>query len=205
MDDSLARSVHIGGGFGAVALGLIVMFLPKFGQGSVWHRWLGRVYVVILAISCLVGIPLAYQRDSSYLMILGLGTFFVIAFAWREVLLARRAMRAGNLTLAEHHLRWHVILFGSSYIAAWSGFFANNFLFGTDAEWKLWFYAIGPSVIGAPFIAVAAQRVRARNKKWCGRRGTQASSRGTGRSVSVRQADGFPAGSGGQGGQDVVG
>jgi hypothetical protein len=117
------------------------------------------VYATLIATSSVVGIPLAYFRDSTCLMILGAVTFLVIALGWRDVILARRALRAGNLPLADRHFPWHLILMGASYIGAWSGFFANNFIFGTDAEWKFWFYAIGPSVIGAPFIAVAARRL----------------------------------------------
>lgn len=156
---ALARWVHIGGGFAAVALGLAVMLLPKVGRQSVWHRRLGRVYAVAIGTSSLVGVPLSYLRGSTYLMTLGAFTFLVIALGWRDVILARRAARTGDNRLAERHLRWHVILMGASYIAAWSGFFANNFVFGSDAEWKLWLYAVGPSVIGAPFIARAARRV----------------------------------------------
>jgi uncharacterized membrane protein len=156
---SLARWVHVGGGFAAVALGLVVMLLPKFGRRSAWHRRFGEVYAALLAASSVVGIPLAYLRGSTYLMILGVVTFLVIALGWRDVIVARRAMRAGDTPRAERHLRWHVILMGASYIGAWSGFFANNFVFGTDAEWKLWFYAVGPSVLGAPFIARAARRL----------------------------------------------
>lgn len=154
----LARWVHVGGGFVALVLGLAVMLVPKFGRRSAWHRLLGRVYAVAIGASALVGLPLSYLRGSTYLMALGAFTFLVIALGWRDVILARRAVRAGDTTAAERHLRWHVILMGASYIAAWSGFFANNFVFGTNAEWKLWFYAVGPSVVGAPFIARAARR-----------------------------------------------
>jgi uncharacterized membrane protein len=157
---TLARWVHVGSGFAAVALGLVVMLVPKFGRRRSWHRRLGQIYAALIGTSAVVGIPLSYLRGSTYLMTLGAITAVVIGVGWRDAVLARRAMRTGNLPLAERHLRWHLILMGASYIGAWSGFFANNFVFGTDAEWKLWFYAVGPSLIGAPFIAVAARRVR---------------------------------------------
>ncbi len=156
----IARWVHVGGGFAAVALGPVIMLLPKFGRRSGWHRRLGQIYATLIGTSAVVGIPLSYLRGSTYLLILGAVTAVVIAVGWRDAVLARRAVREGKVLFAERYLRWHLILMGASYIGAWSGFFANNFVFGTDAEWKLWFYAVGPSLIGAPFIAVAARRVR---------------------------------------------
>ena len=155
----LARWVHIGGGFAAVGLGPAVMLVPKFGRRAAWHRRLGRVYAGVLATSAAVGVPLSYLRESTYLMVLGAFTLAVIGLAWRDALAAGTARRRGDGAAAERHLRWHLILMGASYVGAWSGFFANNFVFGADAAWKVHFYVFGPSAVGAVFIARAAVRL----------------------------------------------
>ena len=155
---AVGRWVHLGSGFAAVALGLAVMLLPKFGRWAAWHRWVGRVYATLIAASCLIGVPLAYLRGSVYLMVLGVFTLAVVASGWRDAMAARAALRRGDRLRAERHLRWHLILMGSSYIGAWSGFFATNQVFGYG-EWQVWAYVFGPPVVGAVLIARAAVRL----------------------------------------------
>jgi uncharacterized membrane protein len=155
----LGRWLHLCSGFSAVGLGAAVMLVPKFGRWSHWHRRLGRVYAVLIAGSCLLGVPLAYARGSAYLMVLGTFTFAVVAQGWADGRAARAAAARGDTETAGRRLRWHLILMGASYIGAWSGFFATNPVFGAD-EWSVRAYVFGPSVVGAPFIARAALRLR---------------------------------------------
>jgi hypothetical protein len=152
---NLGRWLHLGSGFAAVGLGLIVMLMPKFGRRSFLHKWSGRIYATLIAGSCLIGVPLAYVRGSDYLMVLGTFTFIVVVQGWLDGRAARSALNRGDIQLANRRLRWHLILMGSSYIGAWSGFFATNQIFGTGQSWHYWFYAFGPTVIGAVFIARA--------------------------------------------------
>lgn len=154
------RWLHMGSGFAAVFLGLCVMLLPKFGKYSAWHRRVGRLYAVLIAGSCLLGVPLAYFRGNTYLMFLGAFTFVVVVQGWLDGVAARSALAKGNTILATSRLRWHLILMGASYIGAWSGFFATNQIFGLNSDWLLFFYVFGPSVIGAVFIARAALRLK---------------------------------------------
>jgi|GEM_PF-3604910 len=157
---SLGRWLHLGSGFAAVGLGLVVMLMPKFGRRSTWHKWAGRIYAGLIAASCLLGVPLAYYRDSNYLMILGTVTFLVVAQGWLDGRTARMALHRGDFKVAHRSLRWHLILMGASYIGAWSGFFATNPIFGVEQEWLLWFYAVGPTVLGAVIIARVAVRMK---------------------------------------------
>jgi uncharacterized membrane protein len=133
----VGRWLHLGSGFAAVALGAAVMLLPKFGRFSRWHRWVGRVYAVLIAGSCLLGVPLAYFRGSTYLMILGAFTFAVVLWGWMDARAAQAALARGDVKGAGRWMRWHLILMGASYIGAWSGFFATNPVFGSG-EWQVW-------------------------------------------------------------------
>lgn len=157
----LGRWLHIGSGFAAVALGVLVMLLPKFGRRAVWHRRLGRLYATLIAATSLLGAVLAYRNGNAMLTTLGIVTFVLVLQGWRDARLARSALVAGDVGRAVERLRWHIIRMGASYIGAWGGFFANNPIFGGDAEWKFWFYVVGPSLIGGPLIARAALRVSA--------------------------------------------
>ena len=154
---SLAVAAHVAGGVGAVAVGLFAAVAPKFGRRANWHRRLGRLYLALLGTSSVVGIPLAFSRDNTYLLLVGAFTAAFLAFGWRTIILARRER---NRVRADRLLRQHVIWMGGSYIGAWSGFFANNFVFGTDTEAAIWFYAFGPTVIGAVVLAVTVPRVQ---------------------------------------------
>jgi uncharacterized membrane protein len=151
---------HLACGFAAVGLGLVVMLLPKFGRNARWHRALGRLYASLIAIACLLGVPLAYFRDSTYLMTLGVMTFLVVVQGWRDAGFARQAQARGDFAEAGRRLRWHLILMGASYIGAWSGFFATNPILGVG-EWQVWVYVFGPSLIGAVFITRAVRRMAA--------------------------------------------
>jgi hypothetical protein len=154
----IGRWIHLGSGFAAVGLGAAVMVLPKFGPRARWHRRLGRVYAGLIAAACALGIPLAYYKDSTYLMVLGAFTLAVVVQGWLDARAARAAMLRGDAMFAAQRMRWHLILMGASYIGAWSGFFATNPIFGTGEE-LLWAYVFGPSIVGAVFIARAARRV----------------------------------------------
>jgi uncharacterized membrane protein len=154
----VGRWLHLGSGFSAVALGAATMLMPKFGKWSVWHRNVGRVYATLIAGSCLLGIPLAYFRGSTYLMILGAFTLAVVLQGWVDGRAARSATARGDKATASRRLRWHLILMGSSYIGAWSGFFATNQVFGTG-EWQIWLYVFGPPAVGGVLIARAAIRL----------------------------------------------
>ena len=159
---AVGRWAHLGSGFAAVALGLAVMLLPKFGRWAGWHRWVGRVYAALIAASCLIGVPLAYLRSSPYLMALGVMTAAVVLWGWRDALAARAAAKRGDVSEASRRLRWHLILMGASYIGAWSGFFATNHVFGYG-EWQVWFYVFGPPAVGGVLIARAALRLKPRS------------------------------------------
>jgi uncharacterized membrane protein len=143
------RWLHLGCGFAAVALGLAVMLLSK----RRWHRWLGRVYVVLIAGASGLGLALAARTHNLYLMVLGAVTLTLVLLGVREVWLARRS-GAG----AARHVRRHLILMGASYVGAWSGFFATNPILGVS-EPVLLGYVFGPSAIGAVLIGRAASRV----------------------------------------------
>jgi hypothetical protein len=112
----------------------------------------------MISCSCLIGVPLAYMRGSNYLMLLGVMTFLLILQAWWDIYCFRLALKQHDTARATQKLRWHLINMGASYIGAWSGFFANNFIFGVG-EWQIWFYAMGPTVIGAVVIARVAMRL----------------------------------------------
>ena len=156
---AVGRWVHLGSGFAAVGLGLAVMLLPKWGRRAGWHRWTGRVYAGLIFAAALLGGVLAYFRGSVYLTLLGAFTGSVVASGWRESRLMRAALRRGDRPAAEKHLRWHLILMGSSYIGAWSGFFATNPVFGYG-DWQIAFYVFGPPAVGAAVIAWAAVKLR---------------------------------------------
>jgi Na+/proline symporter len=117
-----------------------------------------------MACSCFLGVPLAYYRDSVYLMILGTVTLAVVLLGWVESRAARRAHSQGDFETASRRLRRHLILMGASYIGAWSGFFATNPVFGSG-EWQVWAYVFGPSAIGAVFITMAVRRLQERSGK----------------------------------------
>ena len=150
------RLLHLGGGFAAVGLGLVVMLLPKFGPRAGWHRVLGRLYAVAIAGSCLLAVPLAYRQGNAYLMVLGVATLAVVVAGWAAAWVARSARTP---VVAARWLRRHLILMGASYVGAWSGFFATNPIFGVGHEWQVWGYVFGPTAIGAALIARAALRV----------------------------------------------
>ncbi|MGL6074282.1 MAG: hypothetical protein ACRC8S_08985 [Fimbriiglobus sp.] len=134
------------------------MLLPKYGRRAGWHRWLGRFYATLIALASLLGTILAYQRDNSYLMLLGTITLALVVAGWREAMVARNATRASDRTSAHRHLRRHLILMGASYIGAWSGFFATNPILGTG-ELQLWSYVFGPSILGAIVISRVVRKV----------------------------------------------
>ena len=90
----LGRWLHLGSGFAAVGLGAVVMLMPKFGRWAAWHRHLGRVYAALIAGSCLLGVPLAYYRGSTYLMVLGAFTLAVVHQGWTDGRRHRRRWRA---------------------------------------------------------------------------------------------------------------
>jgi len=154
----LGRVVHLANGFISVGLGLLVMLWPKFGPRSVVHRWLGRVYAAFIVAACLIGVPLAYRRGSTYLMILGVATAGLVVQGWRDIVAYRRAKSVGHGTKAASHLRRHVILMGSSYVGAWSGFFATNPILG-HGDWQVYTYVFGPPLLGAVFISRAVLRL----------------------------------------------
>ena len=155
----LGRLLHLAAGFGAVALGLVVMLAPKFGARAAWHRRLGRAYAILIAGSCVLGVMLAYRRDNTYLVILGAVTLAVVLAGWRDGRAARALFAGGSVPAGKARLRRHLVLMAASYVGAWSGFFATNPVFGTDGEWLVWLYVFGPSLVAAPLIARAARRL----------------------------------------------
>lgn len=140
-----------------MVVGLAAILSPKFGRRATWHRRFGKLYLALLGTSSLVGIPLAYHQNNTYLVLVGAFTAAFLAFGWRTISLSRRDR---DRERADRLLRQHAVWMGGSYIGAWSGFFANNFVFGTDTELAIWFYAFGPTAIGAAVMAVAVPRVR---------------------------------------------
>ena len=155
----VGRWAHLSSGFAAVGLGVVAMLLPKFGRWSGWHRCVGQVYAGCIGASCLIGIPLAYYRGSTYLMIVGLLTLGVVLFGWADGRAARASLARGDTETATRRMRRHLILMGASYIGAWSGFFATNPVFGVG-EWQIWTYVFGPPLVGGILIARAALTLR---------------------------------------------
>jgi len=91
-----------------------------------------------------------------FLLIIGLLTLAWTGGGWIALRLALRARQSNPHAFASM-LRAHIILMGSSYIAAWTAFLVNVRVLGSDPL-LFWVYALGPTVIGTVFISRASAR-----------------------------------------------
>jgi hypothetical protein len=153
---SIILTLHIALGFGGFLLGAIALALPKFGRTSRWHRRAGRAYALCMVGMGVLSVPLSLRANDYFLLIIGLLTLGWVAGGWIALRLALRARQANRHTFATM-LRTHIVLMGSSYIAAWTAFLVNVRPLGS-APLLFWVYAVGPTVIGTVFISRASAR-----------------------------------------------
>ena len=149
--------VHIALGFCAFVLGAVAVGAPKFGRANRWHRWPGRAYALCMVGMAALSVPLSLQSGNRVLLIIGLLTLVWAAGGWIAIRLALRVRRSSRHRFAGM-LRMHVVLMGSSYIAAWTAFLVNVRPLGGGPS-LFWLYALGPTVIGTVFITRATARV----------------------------------------------
>jgi hypothetical protein len=153
---STILTLHIALGFAGFMLGAIAIALPKFGRTIRWHRRAGRAYALCMLGMGVLSVPLSLRANDYFLLIIGLLTLAWVAGGWIALRLALRARRANRHTFATM-LRTHIVLMGSSYIAAWTAFLVNVRPLG-GAPLLFWVYALGPTVIGTVFISRASAR-----------------------------------------------
>ena len=153
---SLILILHIALGFGGFILGAIALALPKFGRTSRWHRRVGRAYALCMVGMAVLSLPLSLGENDYFLLVIGLLTLGWVTGGWIALRLALRARQSNRQTFATM-LRTHIILMGSSYIAAWTAFLVNVRPLGS-APLLFWVYALGPTVVGTVFISRASAR-----------------------------------------------
>ena len=151
--------LHIALGFGGFVLGAIALALPKFGLNHHWHRRVGRLYGCCMLGMALLSLPLALAQQDYMLLSIGLLTLGWVAGGWIALRLALGRRHANRHTFV-NLLRAHIMLMGSSYIAAWTAFLVNVQPLGSSAL-LFWVYALGPTLIGSAFISRATARLGA--------------------------------------------
>jgi hypothetical protein len=151
----IARWTHIGLGGVGFALGLVATMAPKFGRWRAVHRFAGRAYAVVMLGSAILSVPLAVRLGSVPLLIIGTLTTAAVALGWRAVRVVRSGHSGGD---PRRLLRRHVILMGSSYIAAWTAFLLSNPVFATGNWWDGPLHRYGPTVVGSAMIAWYVRR-----------------------------------------------
>lgn len=153
---AIILTVHIALGFGGFMLGAIAITLPKFGRTSRWHRQVGRAYALCMVGMAALAVPLSLWTNDYFLLSIGLLTLGWVAGGWVALRLALRVRESNRQTFAIR-LRTHIILMGSSYIAAWTAFLVNVHPLGST-PFLFWVYTLGPTVIGTVFISRATAR-----------------------------------------------
>lgn len=151
---TVLRFVHIFLGMAGFVLGAWAIFAPKFGQGSPWHRYVGRAYAMSMLGMGLLSVPLAWRQGDVLLLVIGLLTLGWVAAGWLFLRQYLQARAAGRLAYAMSRLRLHINMMGSSYIAAWTAFLVNVEPLGTGGLWMALYIAV-PSVVGSLAIARA--------------------------------------------------
>ena len=154
---SITLAAHVALGFGGFVLGAVAIALPKFGRGSQRHGWVGRMYALCMIGMAVLSIPLSLRGGDYFLLSIGLLTLGWAGGGWIAIRMALRA-RASDRARFPALLRTHIILMGSSYIAAWTAFLVNVRPLGS-APSLFWFYALAPTVIGTVFITRSTARV----------------------------------------------
>ena len=154
---SVVLTLHVALGFAGFVLGAVAVALPKFGRPSRRHRWVGRAYALCMLGMALLSVPLSLRSNDYFLLVIGLLTLGWVAGGWIALRAALRA-RHSNPRAFAGLLRTHVVLMGSSYIAAWTAFLVNVRPLG-GAPLLFWVYALGPTVIGTVFITRASARL----------------------------------------------
>lgn len=153
---SAMLALHVALGFAGFVLGAVAIALPKFGRTSPRHAWTGRAYAVCMLGMAALSVPLALSADDHLLLVIGLLTLGWTAGGWAAL---RRALRARGIDRHAYArmIRLHIILMGSSYIAAWTAFLVNVRPLG-GAPLLFWVYVLGPTVIGSILIFRATGR-----------------------------------------------
>ena len=152
-------ALHIALGFGGFVLGALALALPKFGLNSHWHRSIGRLYAGCMLGMAVLSVPLALAKQDYMLLSIGFLTLGWVAGGWIALRMALGRKHHNRHTFA-NLLRVHIMLMGSSYIAAWTAFLVNVQPLGSGTP-LFWVYALGPTVIGSAFISRATARVGA--------------------------------------------
>lgn len=152
----LMREAHIVLGTAGFLLGFVAMVVAKFGARAYIHRWIGRVYAVCMIGMALLSLPLALHSQNTFLFVIGVLTFLWVVGGWIALRQSRRAQRSSLRTRANMLLRTHLILMGSSYIAAWTAFLVNVEPLGVGGP-IFWLYAFGPTVLGTLLISRASR------------------------------------------------
>ena len=153
---SAMLTLHVALGFGGFTLGAMAVALPKFGRTSRWHRQAGRAYALCMVGMAALSVPLSLRANDHFLLVIGVLTLGWVAGGWIALRLALRARQSNRRTFTAM-LRTHIVLMGSSYIAAWTAFLVNVRPLGS-APPLFWVYALGPTVIGTVFISRASAR-----------------------------------------------
>ncbi len=150
------RSIHIILGSLGFVLGFAALILPKFGVHKQRHRWVGRFYAVCMLGMAGLSVPLAWNDNNTFLLIIGALTFAWVAGGWIALRRWRDARARGERERATNLLQTHIILMGSSYIAAWTAFLINIEPLGVGP--MFWIYAFGPTIIGTALIMRTTRR-----------------------------------------------
>ena len=161
-NSEIARSVHILLGSAGFLLGFVAIVSAKFGKRAAWHRWVGRGYGVCMIGMSVLAVPLSIGDGSTFLLVIGLLTLAWVVGGWAALRQWRHARRTAPRGRASKLLRTHLILMGSSYIAAWTAFLVNIEPLGANGV-VFWLYALGPTVLGTVLIARTSRRYAVRN------------------------------------------
>ena len=96
------------------------------------------------------------------LLVIGALTVPAMTAGWWAIR-RRRSTPPDRATLRSWLLGAHIVLIGSTYIAAWTAFLLNNPIFGVGTRWHVLAYRFGPTLIGTVLIARARRRYRRRD------------------------------------------
>src|SRR5262249_14553326 len=110
-------SVHVATGIAAIFLGLAQFWLAFRGNHGVWHRVLGIIYIMSVAVSSAAAIYLASNTDFGWVFKTGM---LALAFVW--IATTGLAVLAICRALAQQHKEWMI----RSYVVTFSFVFFES-------------------------------------------------------------------------------
>lgn len=94
--------LHVGGGFVAITTGPF-QFLTRLRERHLnWHRYLGRLYVIVVGLSGLAGLFIAPHAMGGWVS----GTGFALFFSLATMLAQPPPLKGGVIGLPHTHVHW---------------------------------------------------------------------------------------------------